>query len=80
MEFNNNAIGAVIKRLREKRKYTQEVLSALAGIGRSHLADIERGAKHPNFETIWKISSAFGLDPHRFVEMIEEETSKYEGK
>ena len=78
MEFNNVAIGNVIKNLRERRGYTQDVLSALAGIGRSHLADIERDAKHPNFETVWKIAQAFDLNPHEFVAMIEEETAKYE--
>ena len=58
-EFNKYATGAAIKKLRCEKKISQEVLSGLAGIARSHLAMIESGKKQANFETIWKISSAF---------------------
>ena len=75
MDFDNKAIGRTIKKLRKEKKLSQEVLSGFADIARSHLAMIESGSKQPNFETIWKIASAFGILPHQLVEMIEDEIS-----
>ena len=75
-EFNKYATGAAIKKLRCEKKISQEVLSGLAGIARSHLAMIESGKKQANFETIWKISSAFNVHPNELVRLIEEETER----
>jgi len=73
IEFDRNAAGRVIRRLRNEKKLSQEVFSGFAGIARSHLAMIETGAKQPNFETIWRIALAFDIPPHDFVKLIEEE-------
>ena len=73
-EFFAPAAGMVIRRLREERGLSQEVLSGLAGIARSHLSMIETNAKQPNFETIWKIANALDIPPHTLVEMIESES------
>lgn len=75
-EFNTKAVGAVIRRLRKEKELSQEVFSGLAGIARSHLSMIESGDKKANFETLWKIAIAFGIDPHELVKMIEEEANK----
>ena len=72
-EFDRMAAGRVIRRLRMERKQSQELLSGLAGIARSHLAMIETGAKQPNFETIWRIANALQLPPHSLVSLIETE-------
>lgn len=71
IEFDRYAIGRVIRRLRKDRKLSQEVLSGLAGLARSHLAMIENGDKQPNFETVWRIANAFDLPPHELVRQIE---------
>lgn len=73
IEFNKYAVGVVIRRLRKERKLSQEVLSGLAGLARSHLAMIENGDKKANFETIWKIANALGIMPHELVGLIENE-------
>lgn len=75
-EFNTKAVGSVIRRLRKEKELSQEVFSGLAGIARSHLSMIESGDKKANFETLWKIANAFGIDPHVLVKMIEEEAKK----
>lgn len=75
IEFNKYAVGVVIRRLRKERKLSQEVLSGLAGLARSHLAMIEGGNKKANLETIWKIANALGTTPHELVNLIEEEIS-----
>ena len=71
MQFSNQAIGSVIKALRNKKGMTQELLSGLAGIARSHLSMIESGAKQPNFETIWKIAVALDMKPSELVQEFE---------
>jgi len=78
IEFNRFAIGIVIKKLRRKKKLSQEVLSGFAGIARSHLAMIESGAKQANFETIWRIANALEIAPHEIVFLIEKEAESIE--
>lgn len=73
IELDKKAISIVIKRLRKEKGLSQEVCSGLAGIARSHLAMIESSTKLPNFETLWKLSFAFGLKPHELTELIENE-------
>ena len=74
MQFDNQAVGAVICRYRKEKGMTQELLSGLAGIARSHLSMIESGAKQPNFETIWRIAEALDVAPSELVLEIEQET------
>ena len=74
MQFDNQAVGAVICRQRKEKGMTQELLSGLAGIARSHLSMIENGAKQPNFETIWRIADALDISPSELVAEIEAET------
>ena len=74
MQFDNQAVGTVICRYRKEKGMTQELLSGLAGIARSHLSMIERGTKQPNFETIWRIAEALEVSPSKLVAEIESET------
>jgi len=45
IEFDNQAVGKVICKLRKERKLSQEVFSGFADLARSHLAMIEAGDK-----------------------------------
>lgn len=72
MCFDKYAIGITIKKIRIEKQLSQEVLSGLAGIARSHLAMIETGAKQANFETICRIAIALEMKPHVLVKKIEE--------
>lgn len=78
IEFRRDAVSAVIRKIRLDKNLSQEVVSGLAGIARSHLAMIETGAKLPNFETIWAIANAFEIKPHVLVALIEQEAAKIE--
>ena len=51
---------------------SQEVLSGLAGIARTHLTMIENGTKQANFATICKIAVAFDMKPSELVRKMEE--------
>lgn len=72
MKYSSKVTGQVIGRLREERGMTQEVLSGLAGIARSHLCMIECGRKSPNVETLWRIADALGLRLSQLIRLVEE--------
>lgn len=72
-EFNNYAVGRVVRRIRKSKKLSQEVFSGFAQLARSHLAMIENGSKQANFETVWRIAAAFDMHPYELVRLIEEE-------
>ena len=73
MQFDNVLIGQVIRRKRTQKGMTQELLSGLAGIARTHLTMIENGTKHANFETLWRIALALNMKPSELVAEIEKE-------
>lgn len=66
-------VGKVIQRLREQKGLSQEVLSGFAGIGRTHLSAIERGARKPTLDTFFKISEALEIRASEIMREIEEE-------
>lgn len=72
MQFDKNAVGQTIRSLRKEKKLSQDVLSGLAGIARSHLSMIENGSKQANFETIWWIALALNMRPSELVKRIEQ--------
>ena len=65
-------VGKVIQDYREKRGLSQEVVSGLADIGRTHLSAIERGVRKPTLETFFKIADALDIKPSELVKMIED--------
>ena len=73
MQFDNAAIGQTIRNLRKQKGLSQDVLSGLAGIARTHLSMIENGSKQANFETIWRIAVALDMRPSELVRKIEQE-------
>ncbi len=73
MQFDNIAIGYAIRKLRNAKGLSQDVLSGLAGIARTHLTMIENGSKQANFETIWRIALALDMRPSELVGKIEQE-------
>ena len=72
MRYNHFITGRIIRELREQRRLTQEVLSGLAAVSRSHLAEIETGHTNANVETLWKISEALGMKMSDLIRMVEQ--------
>lgn len=66
-------VGTVIQKFREERRMSQELVSGLAGIGRTHLSAIERGERKPTLETFYKIGEAMGIKPSILLAAIEDE-------
>ena len=54
-------VGEVIAARRKKKGVSQEVLSGLADIGRTHLSAIERGERKPTLETLYRIACALDV-------------------
>ena len=64
-------VGEVIYKRRQGKGFSQEVLSGLAGLDRTHYSKIERGLRSPNLETFFKIASALDIKPHELMKDIE---------
>lgn len=64
-------VGEVIAQFRNDKSISQEVLSGLANIGRTHLSSIERGQRKPTLETLYKISLALDVHMSDIVKEIE---------
>lgn len=73
MLYNHLITGRIIREIREQRGLTQEVLSGLAAVSRSHLAEIETGHTNANVETLWKISEALDMKMSDLIRMVEQE-------
>ena len=78
MPYNSKLFGMVIGRLRVSRGLTQERMSGLAGIARSHLAALERGEKTARLDTLWNIAYALEMKPSELIRLVEKEIEKGE--
>ncbi|MCM1194465.1 MAG: helix-turn-helix domain-containing protein [Firmicutes bacterium] len=68
-------VGEVIAEMRNKKGMSQEALSGLADIGRTHLSAIERGERKPTLETLYRISIALNVTMSAIVKEIENRLS-----
>ena len=75
MLYDNTITGKIIKELRQKKNLTQEVVSGLANIPRSHLAMIENGQISPKVDTLWRIAEALGMKMSELIAIIEERSA-----
>lgn len=75
MQLDPIVVGTVIAKFRISKGITQEVLSGLSDIGRTHLSAIERGARKPTLETLYRISCALNVPMSSIVLEIENELS-----
>lgn len=64
-------VGKTIAYFRQQKGVSQEVLSGLADIGRSHLSAIERGERKPTLETFYRICTALNLSMSTVISEIE---------
>lgn len=65
-------VGQTIACFRAQKGISQEVLSGLADIGRSHLSAIERGERKPTLETLYRICSALDVKMSTVILKLEE--------
>ena len=65
--------GRVIAQYRKCKRMTQEVLSGLCGINRTHLSAIERGLRSPTLATFIRICYAMEVDATTVINEIEKQ-------
>ena len=61
MSYDYQKMGRLIRAIRTEKGITQEVLSGLANLSRSHVAMIESGVKSPTVETLWRVAAALNM-------------------
>lgn len=69
--LDSKIVGSVIAEFRKRKGVSQEVLSGLSDIGRTHLSAIERGERKPTLETLYRICVALDVKMSELVIEIE---------
>lgn len=69
--LDSKIVGEVIAEFRKKKGISQEVISGLADIGRTHLSAIERGERKTTLETLYKIANALNVKMSDIIIEIE---------
>ena len=76
--LDSKTVGKVIADFRKKKNLSQEVLSGLADIARTHLSAIEGGQRKPTLETLYRISVALEVPMSAIIIEIEKKIKKTE--
>ncbi len=74
--YDHTVTGQVIRRLRLERGMSQEILSGLAALSRSHLAEIEVGKDNASVETLWKIAGGLDIRLSELLRRVEDEIER----
>ena len=67
------AFGIALKKIRLKKKLTQEELSLQADLARAYVSDLEFGKKTASIETVFKLSKALNIKCSKLMDLTEEE-------
>ncbi len=58
-----NVFGANVRRIREAKGWSQDLLSEVSGLHRTYISGIERGVRNPTISIIERISDALDVPP-----------------
>jgi transcriptional regulator with XRE-family HTH domain len=67
------AFGIALKKIRLKKKLTQEELSLQADLARAFVSELEFGKKTASIETVFKLSKALNIKCSKLMDLTEEE-------
>ena len=73
MPSKTKAFGRALKKVRLKRKLTQEDLSLEAQLARVYISELEYGKKIPSIETIFKLSKGLNIKCSKLMDLTEQE-------
>ena len=73
MLTKSKAFGKALKKIRLKKKLTQEDLSLEAQLARVYISELEYGKKIPSIETIFKLSKGLNIKCSRLMDLTEQE-------
>ena len=60
-------LAANVVKLREKKKWSQEMLGFECGLHRTFIAHVERQARNISIDNIEKIATALGVEPYQLL-------------
>jgi transcriptional regulator with XRE-family HTH domain len=73
MPTKTQAFGRALKKIRLKKKLTQEDLSLEAQLARVYISELEYGKKIPSIETIFKLSKGLNIKCSKLMDLTEQE-------
>ena len=73
MSSKTKAFGRALKKVRLKKKLTQEDLSLEAQLARVYISELEYGKKIPSIETIFKLSKGLNIKCSKLMDLTEQE-------
>lgn len=74
MSINDSMLrcfGLAVRRERERKGISQEVLAELAGLHRTYIGGVERGERNLGLNNIVSIARALDLSPSKLLERTE---------
>lgn len=75
-DFNSDAFGLRIGKLREQRRMSLQDVAEAAGFTKSHVWELETGrARNPTVRAIWSLSRALGTSPAHLLGISPETVS-----
>lgn len=63
-------LGLNVRRLREKRGWSQEELSFESELHRTYISGVERGVRNPTVSVLQKIATALDVLPARLLDHV----------
>jgi len=63
--------GKIVKRIREERGISQEILADRADLNRSYVGEVERGTAMPSLSTVTKLARALNLSASNLLARYE---------
>ena len=72
MDVDAKLVGRIIQEYRKNSGLSQEVISGLADLDRTHYSKIERGERMPTLTTLFRIANALEIRPCDIIKTIEE--------
>lgn len=73
------ALGEVIHERRTHLGLSQQELADMAGVHRTYISDIERGARNLTVTTVSRLAVALELAPSRLFRLVDERAERAEG-
>jgi transcriptional regulator with XRE-family HTH domain len=61
-------LGRNLRRLRREKGWSQEAFAEEAGIHRTYVSDIERGARNPTIAVLEQLAKPLGVPPGRLLD------------
>ena len=73
MPTKTKAFGRALKKIRLKKKLTQEDLSLEAQLARVYISELEYRKKIPSIETIFKLAKGLNIKCSKLMDLTEQE-------